>query len=53
MDGAHPSPFVCALSLPISIVKKTLINMQSWVLAGHSRAKKKRLQKKEHKMDAH
>lgn len=29
MDGAHPGTFVCALRLPASIVKETLLNMQS------------------------
>ena len=47
MDGAHPSPFVCALRSPVSIVQETLLNMQSWMLAGHSRAeRKKRIQKR-------
>ncbi len=49
MDGAHPGPFVCALRSPVSIVKETLLNMQSWMLAGHSRAEKK----KGDKMDVH
>ncbi|CAJ1055929.1 Hypothetical predicted protein [Xyrichtys novacula] len=29
MDGPHPGPFVCALRSPVSIVKETLLNMQS------------------------